>query len=321
MVRHLPCMHSCGKWGYIDPQGRWQIKPAFDYATPFVRGDIAAVVWDQKRKLRSLIDRDGRFLFEPRPFEELTALTDRRALAQCPEPVVIDSRGHVVWRPDCDDLQAAGCGFFIEWFDPWQRGRLVREGGAPVVNEEFRELAVFAKEGCLLGRRENGYVLMDFTSNVLHAYSSDYEEIGPFDERGRAIVSSRGLRGVMTRDECVILPPTFKEIDFCFGDEHALVSCREDETEDFKIYDVQSGEVICGDFEYTAPTADLDLFWGYSKGSWSLYRSGGRCLAHDVCADLRMDVCGKYQGVVDEDGKMFYVFFDAGRLARIFPTA
>lgn len=30
-------------------------------------------------------------------------------------------------------------------------------------------------------------------------------------------------------------------------------------------------------------------------------------------------VGGRYQGAVDEDGKMFYVFLEEGRLTRIFP--
>lgn len=319
MDRLLPCFHSSGKWGYVDPQGRWRICPAFDYAAPFVEGNVASVVWSQGKGLRSLIDRDGRFVFEPRPLEELTALTGARALAQCAGPVVIDSHGHEVWRPDCDDLQAAGCGMFIEWFDSWRRARLVREGGFPVVDEDFRELSVYAEDGYLLGRREDGYILMDFKSNDLHAYSPNYEEIGPFDERGRAIVSVSGLRGVMRRAEDTVLSPMFKEIDFCFGDGHTLVSCRSDESGDFKIFDVQSGDFLHGDFECTAPAVDLDLFWGFAKGGWSLYWSDGRCLAHDVCVDLRTTVDGKYQGAVDESGKMFYVFLDDGRLTEIRP--
>lgn len=319
MDRLLPCFHSSGKWGYVDPQGQWKICPAFDYAAPFVEGGVASVVCGQKSELRTLIDRDGRSLFGPRPFEELIPLTGERALAQDPKPVVVDSCGREVWRPGCDDLQAAGGGLFIEWFDSWRRARLVREGGIPVVNEEFRELSVYAKEGCLLGRREDGYALMDFKSNILRSYLPHYEEIGPFDEAGRAIVSVSGLRGVMTKAGDFVLSPMFKEIDFCFGGGHTLVSCRSDESGDFKIFDVQSGDFLPGDFECTAPAVDLDLFWGFAKGGWSLYRSDGRCLAHDVCVDLRTAVDGKYQGAVDESGKMFYVFWDDGRLTEIRP--
>lgn len=313
----LPCFLPNGKWGYINETGQWMIDPVFDYAASFVEYAVASVHCEDGKW--SLVDVCGRLQFEPRPCRHLTVISCERALVDGDETIVIDRQGREIWRPDCDALDSAGSGLFIEWFDSWERGRLVKEGGIPVVDGEFRELSVYAERGLLFARGENGYVLMDFKSNVLRRYPGKCESIDSFDDMGRAVFSADGLQGVITEAGNVVLPPTFKEIDFCFGRNRLLVSCRDGGEGDFCIYDVHGRRFIGGVFEYAAPAEGVDGFWGFQGGAWSLYRHDGRCLAHDVCADLLCTVDERYQGCVTAEDEMFYCGISEAGLTKIHP--
>ena len=314
MIR-LPCLHASGKWGYIDQVGRWVIEPVYDFASSYARSNIASVVIGDNGR-RTLVDIKGRNLFAPRPYQDLIALDDGYAIAETDSLVIINRLGEEIWSPQCENLDAAGPGLFIEWLEPWDRCRLVRMGGVPVIDKEFHELSVYAQKRVVLAREETGYVLMDFGSNVLRSYSHIYDSLSPFDERGRAVFSSQGMCGVISEDESLVLPPIFRSIDFCFGRDKTMVVCRDGEDGPFGVYDATNCDFVGGDFEYVAPATDENLFWGFN-GSWSLYRKDGSCMAHDVCMELVHAVEGVYQGLVDGDGRMFYGFIGAKGLETV----
>lgn len=314
MIR-LPCLHCTGKWGYINQAGRWMIDPIYDFASPYVKSGVASVIIGSGRD-RVLVDINGRSLFDPRPYQGLIVLEDGCAIAETDSSIVINRLGEEIWRSQCEDLVAAGRGLFIEWFDSWGRCRLVRIGGVPIINKEFRELSVYAKRNVVLARDETGYVLMDFESNILRSYSHAYDHLSPFDEMGRAVFSSNGMCGVITEKESLVLPPIFRKIDFCIGRNKTIVMCHDEENGNYNVYDATNCDFVGRGFEYVAPSTDENLFWGFN-GSWSLYRLDGLCIAHDVCMEITHSVGDVYQGLIDGDGRMFYCFLGSKGLETV----
>lgn len=306
-MMRLPCRHPNGKWGYISQAGRWIIEPVYNFASPYAKSDIAAVGVGNNGD-RTLVDLNGRSLFAPRHYADLIPLEDGCAMAVSDNgPIVIDRLGEERWRSQCEDLTAAGPGLYVEWYDSWERCRLVRTGGLPVIDQVFRELQVYADREIVLARDESGYALMDFGSNVLRAYSHDYDHLSSFDEMGRAVFSSHGMCGVISEDESLVLPPIFRSIDFCLGRDRTVVTCRDEENGTFDVYDVTNRTFVARGFEYVAPSTDENMFWGFND-SWSLYRMDGSCIAHDVCMEIICTVGSAYQGLIDGDGRMFYCF-------------
>lgn len=60
-----------GKWGYIDPRGKWRIEPRFNYAKPFFEGRAVVNVlpptsFDDKTSRWGVIDEAGEYVVEPR---------------------------------------------------------------------------------------------------------------------------------------------------------------------------------------------------------------------------------------------------------------
>lgn len=303
----LPCLHCSGKWGYINTIGRWQIDPIYDHASPYVKAGVASATFDNNSSW-AMIDLSGRSLFAPRHYEGLIVTEDGRAIvAETDGSVVIDRFGMEIWRPDCEDISAAGSGLFVEWFDSWSRCRLVKIGGGPVIDKDFREMSVYAERKVVLVREDAGYTLMDFESKVLRLYSRAYDHLDSFDEMGRAVFSSHGMCGVISETEAVLLPPIFRIVDFCLGRNKTVVVCRNKEDGLFNIYDATDGDFVGEGFECVARSPDENFFWGF-KDSWSLYRIDGSCVAHDVCMEIKELAGGMYQGLIDGDGRMFYGF-------------
>ena len=317
----LPCCHRNGRWGYISEDGEWIISPRFAHADPFCEGGTAAVLCDRQLHLWTLIDQTGSALFVPQRLDLMVALSEDRALAENQNPFVMDGSGCPFWRPVCSDLQPAGNGLYVVWNgsrgNSWGSGLLVREGGETVVSEPFQEVQMFPDGRRFLGRREYGYVVMDLDGRVLHRFDRGYDRIDAFDEMGRAVFSRDGRCGVMREDETFLVDPQFLEIDFCFGHWGTCVSFRNDPDGDFQIYNAVGGSVLDDSFEYTAPAVEQDMFWGEKNGGWSLYRVNGDCLAHDICTELLPQIDGRYQGVIGDDGEMFYVDAADGAGIRI----
>lgn len=166
------------KWGYIDRTGSFVIQPRFVGAEPFKNGYAAVQIgkdspeFPQKAndtlqsilkdpempslkkawlaiassRAAGIIDKDGKFLFEPF-YTSIQNFTDDLCLAKEGSSVLfLNKKGEVVARPKCDDAKPFSEGLAaIKVGDKWG---FTNESGDTVVKPVFDEVEDFHKELC-----------------------------------------------------------------------------------------------------------------------------------------------------------------------------
>lgn len=101
----LACVQS-NKWGFIDPSGRYAIKPQFDEVSYFHDGLATVTFWDQSKAAqhkRGYLDKTGRIVIQPQfdvtqPFSEGLAAVGMKA-GDDYQFGFIDKTGTMVIRP------------------------------------------------------------------------------------------------------------------------------------------------------------------------------------------------------------------------------
>lgn len=96
-----------GKWGYIDRRGAWIIQPQYRKAGKFTATDVAPVC-DFRSREWGFIDKTGTWTVNPQFRQIYDIGLDNRFLVQDSSRQfgIIDSHGHYILEPICDDFSS-----------------------------------------------------------------------------------------------------------------------------------------------------------------------------------------------------------------------
>lgn len=200
-----------GKWGYIDPRGRFVIEPEFAEAAAFDAGGLAIVAWGDRlggNRLYGLIDKRGRWVgrsdyqsIRPDPGSGLFVVT-RGDLSGA-----MDRQGREVLKPVLPVLGDFGANGLapastVGGYDvPSRRYGYVDLTGRFVIPERYREAspfqiawkegASFAPPGLARVTAEDGEIAFIDTAGEIKARFPRGAHLGYFSSNGRATLYDR----------------------------------------------------------------------------------------------------------------------------------
>jgi hypothetical protein len=204
----LAAVKYYGKWGYIDRNGEWEIEPAYWEAKPFSEGLACAWVpggW-------GFIDRLGQWQIQP-AWQMVSSFDDGRALVKGDDGYrFIDRSGQPLFDFVFEKALPFTEGMAFVVYDG-QRGYIDRNGNW-LIRHEYDEAYSFSGGRALI-RKGLYYGFIDVQGHM--AIGPRYQDAAYFKE-GLAAVKYGGSWGYIDPDGETVISPAFEQaFPFSFG--------------------------------------------------------------------------------------------------------
>ena len=230
------------KWGYINKDGSFVIKPQYDSAMNFQDNGLAIVV---KRNLSGIIDRYGRFIV-PLKYSSITPFSEGRAAVIDDSGFgVIDIRGQVITsssysyigkyqddRAVFNNMKAQGSYLY---------GYLYRQGGE-AIPMQYLSANDFKDGQALVQIKENHFALIGHNGETLFSYN--YTSVNnPGDGLLSFQAEPNGQYGYIDVNGSIIIQPQYS-VALPFSNERAVVNISADISNKYGLIDKQGHFII-----------------------------------------------------------------------------
>ncbi|ERJ11705.1 WG repeat-containing protein [Haloplasma contractile] len=230
------------KWGYINNQGKFEIKPTYETAFDFDESGLAVV---QKERNWGVINKKGNFVIKPK-FQGLSPFIEKRAVAIDKEGFnlinlegkVLTNRAYDYMNPPSNErvlvtVKGNGAQFDYGYLDMQ---------GEEVIPPQFDMATDFHNQKAIVRVDKNTFALIDKQGNTLHQYNGFY--IGELNNNRLVYQKEQGSPfGYLNEKGDVAIKPQFK-MGFPFVDQVAIVAVQEGERRYLGVIDKQGNYVL-----------------------------------------------------------------------------
>jgi hypothetical protein len=230
------------KYGYINRQAQFAIKPQFDYAYDFQDNGIAVI---GVNNLYGLIDRKGNYILKPK-YDSIGQFSEGRAAA-------IDKQGFKIIDESGKELTAKAYSYIGSFINgraifagndasgKYLYGYLDRQG-SEVIPLKYESASDFNNGTALVKVKDMQYALIDVNGKILQTYN--YRFVGNQGEGLLAFQKDEdGKLGYIDLKGNIVIQPKFTGAE-AFKDGRAPVNMSEDYKNQFGLIDKKGNFVI-----------------------------------------------------------------------------
>jgi hypothetical protein len=230
------------KWGYINDEGSFIIKPNFDYAMDFQENGLAVV---QLKNLNGIIDKTGNFIVEPK-YESITEFSEGRA-------AVVNKEGFKVIDEDGKEITIK----VYSYIGTYRFGRAVvsnligneyyygyiDRAGKEIIPITFKNAYDFKRGRAVVQIKDSEFALINTNGERISTYN--YAFVGPEGDNGLFAFKkeSEGKSGYINVAGNIVIGPKYN-VALPFQDGRAVVNISEDYSNQYGLIDAKGNFII-----------------------------------------------------------------------------
>lgn len=192
-----------GKWGYIDPKGRYEIRSVYDFAGEFSE-NLAAVKKDGKW---GFIDADGRFVAEPSFQDAYSVANGYARVKQNDKWGYINSAGILEIKPVFDVASDFSEGVALVKKDG--KFGYINQKGVYVIDPTFDDAFGFS-EGYAIASVNQKWHILNKNGTLLPLPNGSTPS--PYFSEGLAAVNINGKYGFINNEGVVVIPSKYDDL-------------------------------------------------------------------------------------------------------------
>lgn len=216
---------SGNRWGFIDNNGKFIIKPQYDYAMDFQNNGLAIV---EKDNLQGLINTSGLYIIIPK-YQNITQFSEGLAnIVDADGFKVIDEKGNIL-TPKAYDYIGSYLGSRAMFGsntanDKYLYGYLDKQGTG-IIPPKYELANDFNNGKAIVKVKENEFALIDASGKILKSYTHYF--VGPLSDGMLAFSEmATGKYGYLNESGEVVIAPKYSSA-LPFQDGRAIVNTGE----------------------------------------------------------------------------------------------
>lgn len=231
------------KWGYINKNGEFEVRPIFDYAMEFQENGLAVV---EKNNLYGIINDAKKYVLKPK-YYSITDFSQGRA-------IVNDEKGYGVINEKGKRLTTKPYQFMGMYHDNRALFAITVDNnylygyvnleGKEAIPAQYKSAGDFENNQSVVETKEGKYILINPEGEVIATFPYPY-----VTDLGEGLFSFREKNqydqkfGIMDVNGKVIIPPRYTGIQ-PFQDQRAVVNVSEDYRNKYGLIDLKGNYVI-----------------------------------------------------------------------------